>query len=281
MTDFATALYGTPSTSATSALTHNAPAAPAAARGDAASALYGDGKPAPAAPAAPAARAPAAPVARAPAAPAPAPINRGRGREPDAEPAALADPDADEAFNKKPKPHGNAAYAARAAERAADDEQQEQQVEPKGDEQDDVPTLTDDAKVNLAQVIRDVESVSVQRLGMSTADAAANAEHSAAWFDALGVTPNDASYITEVAVAAATQGISDEQDAVNHSAAMDALRTDFGPSNADRAVQLAQKLVAKHPSIRRYLAESGLGNHPKVVACVAQRAWQLAAEGKL
>ncbi len=136
------------------------------------------------------------------------------------------------------------------------------------------------AKATYASTMRSLVESDVNRLGADPAEAEANATEVAGIFEEFAVNTSDAAYITEVAIAAAANGIDESQDARNHSAAMDVLRTDYG-DNASRAMQLAQRLVAKHPSVRAYLADSGLGNHPKVVAVVAQQAWRLAAEGRL
>jgi hypothetical protein len=141
-------------------------------------------------------------------------------------------------------------------------------------------TPSDAALATYGSVMRDLIAADVQRLGADPAAAEANAAEVAGIMEAFAVTSGDADYIVQVAVAAAANGISDEQSQRNQAQAWDSLRTDYGDA-AQHAAQLAAQLVAQHPTVREYLAHTGLGNHPKIVAVVAQQAWRLHQQGKL
>jgi hypothetical protein len=184
------------------------------------------------------------------------------------------------------KPHGTAAYAARAAEGEQQQSDDAQQVEPKGTDEppaSDAPvlTLTDEARRNLAPVMRDIEAVSVQRLGLSSADARANAETSAAWFDAFGIDSSTGSALTEYAVGIVTRDISDAQRMQWRRESRDVIAQEVGPDNVDRAIAQAQKLVALHPQVRDWLSATGAGDHPMFVRSVVNAAWRMRNEGTL
>jgi hypothetical protein len=289
----ASALYGTPSAPASTALT-NAPAAR-----DTASALYGDGKPAApvAAPRAPAAAPVAAPAARArgvetaderlnrldpharvkPAAPAPL----RRGREPE------EDDDAPAA-----KPVGNAAYAARAAaatdadaDEPTGDEAEQQADEQNDDQQNDDERIeyapSDEALSYYGSTMRSLVSADVNRLGADPTAAEANAAEVAGIMEAFQVPPADADFIVETAIGAAANGVTPQKQQQWRQASRDALAIEYGPGSVSKAIALSRKLVAAHPAVRAYLHQTGLGDAPPVVRAVAAHAWRLAAEGKL
>jgi hypothetical protein len=231
-------LYGTPPVPSSTALTNTAP------RGDTASKLCGDGKPA--APV-PASRDPAAlRLAQA--------MRGGRGVEPEEDDAPVP------------------------AAKPAGDEQDDEQTDDIKDEDDgegnDEPPLTDDGRLNYAQVMRDVADVSVQRLGMSTEDAAANAEATAASFEAFGIGATEAASLTEYAVGIVTREVSDAQRMQWRRDARDVIAQEVGPENVDRAIAQAQALVRRHPSTRQWLARTGAGDHPAFVRAVINVAWR-------
>jgi hypothetical protein len=239
--------------SAAAALYGPAPAAPATHRSqavDAAQALYG--KPQPERlPPAPALADPAQHAARA---------MRQRGREPEELPEKSAS--------------GESLYAS-----------PETDDEPEATAEGNVesPTidypLSPDAENLYTSAVLDIEAACVNRLGYTHEQSVHSAQQFAGVMGAFGATGTDAVHVAEVVVAAAANGISDQRNDANRRAAIDTLRAEYGgDEGAQRAVRLAQALIARpeHAGIRAYLAETGLGNHPKVVSLVAAHAHRLA-----
>ena len=65
-------------------------------------------------------------------------------------------------------------------------------------------------------------------------------------------------------------------------AAQERINGDFGgPENGARALERARLYVKAHPALHGFLARTGLGNHPRVVAAVAGVAHRAHRTGKL
>lgn len=131
-----------------------------------------------------------------------------------------------------------------------------------------------------APTARDIESAATQRLGLTDEEAKASATEWAGTFHRYGVTGDAAAHLAEIGIAALANGV-DEAKALswrNESRAV--LTSEFG-ATADQALEDAKRLVASDPTLAAWLDQTGLGNHPRVVATIAQRARHLRNAGRL
>ncbi len=128
--------------------------------------------------------------------------------------------------------------------------------------------------------MRTARSELADRAGFDLEVARADAEAAGRLFDQHGVTSDDAQHLTEIAVSATVNGVSEEQLTTWRAQAHDVLRAEFGET-ARTALEDAKALVASDPKLKSYLHTTGLGDHPQVVRVVANRARQLRLAGRL
>lgn len=60
-----------------------------------------------------------------------------------------------------------------------------------------------------------------------------------------------------------------------------ALAQEYGPDGAGQALADAKALIARNPTLHKYLHKTGLGSHPNVVRIAAAKASALRSQGKL
>lgn len=132
------------------------------------------------------------------------------------------------------------------------------------------------AQVELAMV------AAGEAAGIAPEQAAANAQQWGQVFLAHGVPEAD---VSSLIAAGATVAQSRPNEATGQAWAEEALGRlagEYGGSeNAERALDLARRYTAAHPALHRYLARTGLGNHPRVVETVTRLARRAHASGKL
>ena len=131
-----------------------------------------------------------------------------------------------------------------------------------------------------APVARDIESAATERLGLTPDEASASASEWGQTFHRYGVSSTEAAHLVEIGVAALVNGVDDAKATSWRSESTAALTSAFG-ANAGQALADAKALVAKDPTLAAWLEQTGLGDHPKVVAAVAQRARQMRNSGRL
>lgn len=119
-----------------------------------------------------------------------------------------------------------------------------------------------------------------ERAGWDAETARQQGEAAGRLFHTHGISSDDAQFVTEVAVAAEVSPPGDDVLNQWRGAAHDTLRQEFGDS-AKVALADARALVAQDKQLHDYLDRTGLGNHPKIVRIVANRARQLRLAGKL
>ena len=118
---------------------------------------------------------------------------------------------------------------------------------------------------------RSIASIARERAGFEPAEAAAIAEK---WGGALHyyqVNSTDAEVLIEVAsgVMSGSVEFDPTQGAID---ARRELKIEFGES-AEKALELARRMIAKDDVLSRWLATTGLGSHPRFVLAAARRAW--------
>lgn len=131
-----------------------------------------------------------------------------------------------------------------------------------------------------APTARDIESAATQRLGLTDHEAKESATEWAGTFAKYSVSADDAAHLAEIGIAALANGVDDAKALTWRNESRAVLTSEFGAS-ADQALDDARRLVASDPTLAAWLDQTGLGNHPKVVATVAQRARHLRNAGRL
>ncbi len=131
-----------------------------------------------------------------------------------------------------------------------------------------------------APTARDIESAATQRLGLTDQEAKASATEWAGTFAKYSVSADDAAHLAEIGIAALANGVDDAKALTWRNESRAVLTSEFGAS-ADQALDDARRLVASDPTLAAWLDHTGLGNHPKVVATIAQRARHLRNAGRL
>lgn len=131
-----------------------------------------------------------------------------------------------------------------------------------------------------APTARDIESAATERLGLTDQEAKASATEWASTFNKYGVTSDDAAHLAEVGIAALVHGVDDDKALAWRNQSQAVLTSEFG-ATAGEALEDAKRLVAADPALAAWLDQTGLGNHPKVVATIAKQARQLRNSGRL
>ncbi|HEV6968102.1 hypothetical protein [Roseateles sp.] len=131
-----------------------------------------------------------------------------------------------------------------------------------------------------APTARDIESAATQRLGLTDEEAKASATEWAGTFHKYGVKSDDAAHLAEIGIAALANGVDDAKAHAWRNESRAVLTSEFG-ATAGQALEDAKRLVASDPTLAAWLDQTGLGNHPKVVATIARRARHLRNAGRL
>jgi len=100
-------------------------------------------------------------------------------------------------------------------------------------------------------------------------------------FDRHGLSATQSAQLAEVAVSVHRSPPDEATIARWQSESRDVLAAEYGPAGAAQALADARLVVDSDPALTKYLNDSGLGNHPRVVAAVAARARELRKAGKL
>jgi hypothetical protein len=181
------------------------------------------------------------------------------------------------------KPEAQAPATPTATDPVAEDKAGAQPAAQSLYEPDDKP-LDDQqraaAESTYGSAMRTAKSELVERAGWDVGEAHASAAAAGELFYRHGVSSDDAQHVTEAAISAEVNGVTDEQMAEWRTRSYGALRADWGAS-ADQMLADARALVKTDPRLHDYLHSTGLGNHPAVVRVIANRARQLRSQGKL
>lgn len=128
---------------------------------------------------------------------------------------------------------------------------------------------------------RAIESALKEHELQAPAAAQAVAQEWTPIFNDLGLNSTESAQLTEIGLSAyinppdATLVGNWEADAKA------VLKQEYGVDGAHQALADAQALIARNPTLRNYLHETGLGSHPQVVRIAAMKARDLRARGKL
>lgn len=117
---------------------------------------------------------------------------------------------------------------------------------------------------------RAIESTAIERLNLSPDEAVEAVRDWTPRFQQYGLSGEEADTLVQVA-AGAIAGNVDQSSWPGQ--ARDALISEFGGNDgATRALDAARALVAKDPALARWLDQTGLGSHPRVVVTLANKA---------
>jgi hypothetical protein len=122
-----------------------------------------------------------------------------------------------------------------------------------------------------ASTQRQIVELGVDRLGMDPAEARRSADEWGSTFAKYGLGSEESAHVVEVAAAVLAGSV--EPDPSWAPEARKLLSSEFG-GNADRVLAEARKLVAADPKLAAFLDDTGLGNHPRIVALAARAAWR-------
>lgn len=131
-----------------------------------------------------------------------------------------------------------------------------------------------------ASVERSIVTAATERLGLSDSEAEAGAQEWTERWRTFGVESHEADVVTEIGVAAIANGVDESTEFQWAIDARQALKAEFGDQH-QRALEGAKALIAKDHALRRFLDETGLGSHPKVVLLAARKAEAMRRKGRL
>lgn len=149
-----------------------------------------------------------------------------------------------------------------------------------GPEQPDRDVYGEPLPPNLDPAQREIQTAALDRFNLSKDEAEASAVSWGYTFKVYDVSPNAQGELTTLGIAALANPPDEATVQTWHQAARVELETAFGPT-ADLALADARRLVADDPALGEFLDSTGLGNHPRVVLELANRARFLRTRGRL